>query len=104
MSGFKFNINAFEIIALDEYNFSLFETRDKKAVRGKQSEGKTKVHLGYFANLASALNKIAKSALITKDELYTVQELERAINALESSLNDRFKDIKPKHFNKGAKL
>jgi len=104
MKQFKLSLDRFEIIALDNYNFGLYETREKKLFRGKKSQGETKELHGYFSDLASALNKIAKLAPLREDELCIAQDLKEAITTLKTHLNERFGNIKPKHFDKNEIL
>jgi len=101
---FKLSLDRFEIIALDNYNFGLYETREKKTFRGKKSQGEKKELHGYFSDLASALNKIVKLAFLREDELCIAQDLKEAITTLKTHLNDRFGDIKPRQFNKNEIL
>jgi len=101
---FSLFISRFSIIALDNYNFALYETREKKEFQGKLEKGETKKLHGYYSNLASALHKIVNLALLTKDEHYIVSSLKDDLNALYQSVNDRFNNIKPKQFTKGEEL
>ena len=94
------SLDDFEIVVADEYNFALYQIRDKQEFRGKKSAGKTKVLLGYYGNLSSALDKIVNLALLSQDKQLSTQELKEAITRLETHLKERFGNIKPKHFNK----
>ena len=104
MKQFKLSLDKFEIIALDNYNFGLYETREKKTFRGKKSQGEKKELHGYFSNLASALNKIVNLAILREDDLCIVQDLKEAITTLTAHLNERFENIKPRHFKKNEIL
>ena len=104
MKQFKLSLDRFEIIALDNYNFGLYETREKKSFRGKKSQGETKELHGYYSDLASALNKIGKLAFLREDELCIVQDLKEATEGLTAHLNERFGNIKPKQFSKNEIL
>ncbi len=104
MQGFSLIIDKYKIIAEDEYNFKLTETRAKKSFRGKKGIGDKTITHGFFSTLPSALNKLTKLALLTKDELYTIEELKSAFNTLENNIKERFRDIKPNQFKKGVKL
>ena len=95
------SLDNFEIVVADEYNFALYQIRDKRDFKSKKiTDGKTKVLLGYYGNLSSALNKIVNLALLSQDEQIPIQELKNAIERLETHLKERFGSIKPRHFNK----
>ena len=94
------SLDNFEIVVADEYNFALYQFREKQEFRGQKPDGRKKVLLGYYGNLSSALNKIVNLALLSQDEQIPIQELKNAIERLETHLKERFENIKPKHFNK----
>jgi len=104
MKRFKLSLDSFEIVAIDDFNFALYEIRDKKHFGSKKAQGKTKELHGYYGNLASALNKIVNLALLKEDRLNTIQELKEAIIALETQLKDEFANITPSHFKKNTIL
>jgi len=101
---FSLFIDKFTITALDEYNFGLYETRDKKEFQGELKEGETRKLHGYYSSLSGALHKIVNLALLSKDEHYTVSSLKDDLDALYESVNDRFNNVKSKQFKQGTQL
>jgi len=101
---FSLFIERFSITALDEYNFGLYETRDKKEFQGERRDGETRKLHGYYSTLSGAINKIVNLALLSKDEQYTVLSLKNDLDALYQSVNDRFHNVKSKQFQQGTQL
>ena len=80
------------IRGLDEFNFGLIKV--KKIQKGDNAGTTREETIGYYGNLASALQKLVKDKLIYSD-IDTASELLSAVNGLETRLNEAFGNIKP---------
>ena len=102
----KVSIDKFTIETLDDYNFSLFETRPKKPMRGSEEDTSgltTMKHIGYFGSLSFALKKILSETLKASDEL-TTQQLFDKLTTIETAIDIKYGHIKPKGFENGSKI
>lgn len=104
MMSFKLSVDNIEIVASDEYNFSLYHIREKKSFAGKKAEGRKKELIGYYGNLASALIKVLNMAILKEDRQISIQELIKAISTSEAHLKAKFGKVLPRDYVRGTTL
>ena len=92
------SIGKYTIKAMDEFNFALYETREKGTFRGKKGEGTTESLVGYYGYLNMAMSKIVNleslKAISSSDEYLDAKSILEAFNTIETKLYDAY-HIKP---------
>ena len=86
----------FTITALDEYNFALYEEKEKGKFRGKETKGVKQQLIGYYGTLGGALNALLKQHFISRIDKDTAESLLSGLTALETKINEQFGHIKTK--------
>ena len=84
-------IGRYTIIKEDEFNFGLYETREKGSFRGKKAEGTKENLIGYYGYLDVAMSKIISSELLNKlDEHCVAEDIKELITTVKTQLKEAY--------------